>query len=112
VYGSPLLQAPNPCLAIENLGILGLPLNERDAKLIIERSAQAPYGHGERTLVDKDVRDTWEIEPAQISFKNPAWDSFLVDLVETLCKKLGVNSFASPPRLELYKLLLYESGSQ
>jgi hypothetical protein len=111
-YGSPLPQAPNPCLAIENFGFLGFPFNEREAKLIIERSAQSPYGHGERTLVDKEVRDTWEIEPTQISFHNPAWDGFLIDLVETLCKKLGVNSSTSPPRLELYKLLLYESGSQ
>ena len=34
------------------------------------------------------------------------------DLVTSVCNTLGVNQAASAPKCELYKLLLYETGSQ
>jgi hypothetical protein len=59
------------------------------------------------------VRDTWEIEPARIAFGNPEWSKYIdsVVLLE-VCKALGVVIGSSPPKMELYKLLLYETGSQ
>lgn len=36
----------------------------------------------------------------------------MTDIVKSACKALGVNYAASAPRCELYKLLLYETGSQ
>lgn len=108
--GQTLPQAPNPCLNIASMGLVGLPLKERDAREIIACSSRAPYGHGERTVVNADVRDTWEIEPAKIKFDNPAWPQYVQDLsVNVVCKALGVSQKA--PRCELYKLLLYEVGS-
>lgn len=106
-------NAPNPCLSIDGLGLIGLPLTPRDAKLIIGCSAQAPFGQGELTVVNTEVRDTWEIEPSKISFVNPAWDSFIQrEVVKSVCQALGVAPTSIPPRCELYKLLLYETGSQ
>lgn len=92
---------------------------------------------GERTLVDTNVRDTWEMDAAevstslssphslktfvdilylvlnvQVSFDNPAWKNFIDRVVQEVCERLGVNIAASRPRCELYKLLLYETGSQ
>lgn len=90
-----------------------MPLSERDAKAIISCAALAPFGHGERTVVDKDVRDTWEIEPSKLSFLNPEWEDFLTNTVcPEVCKSLGVSIGDCPPKMELYKLLLYEKGSQ
>ncbi|TFK34835.1 hypothetical protein BDQ12DRAFT_612637 [Crucibulum laeve] len=112
-YASILSQAPNPCLFISGLGLVGLPLSERDAKLIIGCSVQAPYGQGHRTLVNTDVRDTWEIEPANIRFANPEWEPYVQQLaVKSVCQALGVAPSRVAPRCELYKLLLYQSGSQ
>jgi hypothetical protein len=37
-------SVPNPCLKIDGLGVVGLPLNEREAQVIIARSSQV--GHG------------------------------------------------------------------
>jgi hypothetical protein len=112
-FATPLPQAPNPGLHIEGLGLIGMPLSERDAKLIIGCAAQAPFGHGERTVVDTDVRDTFEIEPARVSFQNPTWDFFVKDLVSrSVWPELGVGPNTTPPRCSLYKLLLYQTGSQ
>ncbi|KAF6756349.1 hypothetical protein DFP72DRAFT_284134 [Ephemerocybe angulata] len=104
--------APNPGLTVAGIGSIGLPLSERDAKLLISRAAQAPFGKGDQTVVDTSVRDTWEIEPASISFRNPNWFTFVDEMaVNTVAATLGVTNYATKPRCELYKMLLYQPGS-
>lgn len=105
-------ETPNPALHLDDLGTIGLPLSEPEAKRIISRCCQAPFGKGERTVVDTEVRDTWEMDAAQVHFGNPAWQGFMDRVVQEVCQGLGVNYSASRPRCELYKLLLYENGSQ
>ncbi|PFH47025.1 hypothetical protein AMATHDRAFT_7154 [Amanita thiersii Skay4041] len=111
-YSSLLPEAPNPFLNIEGIGLIGLPLSEREAAVIIRHSSQAPYGHGDRTLVNPEVRDTWEISSSCVKFDNPTWEGFVQKVATTiLCPELGVAQVASPPRVEFYKLLLYQTGS-
>lgn len=96
---------------ITGLGLVGLPLSEYDAKRMISAANLAPFGHGRRTVVDKTVRDTWEIDPEKITFVNPAWKKHVdVTICAEVCTALGVS--ASVSKMELYKLLLYETGSQ
>ncbi|PIL31359.1 hypothetical protein GSI_06058 [Ganoderma sinense ZZ0214-1] len=103
--------APNPSLNVDDLGTIGLPLSLRDAAAIKHSSDQAPFGKADRTIIDKSVRDTWEIDAQQVQFENPAWQPFLDGTVRDVCQALGVNLDTSKPRCELYKLLLYETGS-
>ena len=112
-HASILDTALNPCLHISGLGLVGMPLSERDAKALISCATLAPFGNGERTIVDKEVRDTWEVEPERVAFENPEWVNFVNGKVcNDVCKALGVSVGSSPPKMELYKLLLYEKGSQ
>ncbi|KZV95593.1 hypothetical protein EXIGLDRAFT_644081 [Exidia glandulosa HHB12029] len=104
-------DAPNPTLRLDNLGLVGLPLSTREARAVIDACVQAPFGKGERTVVDKEVRDTWEMDAAKVHFDNPAWKAFVTRVVGDVCQELGVNVAASKPRCKLYKLLLYETGS-
>ncbi|KIP06179.1 hypothetical protein PHLGIDRAFT_469915 [Phlebiopsis gigantea 11061_1 CR5-6] len=104
-------EAPNPALSLADIGLVGLPLSIRDAELVKTRCVQAPFGMGERTIVDKTVRDTWEMDAKQVSFLNPRWNTFVSQALTQVCQTLGVNFHASQPRAELYKLLLYETGS-
>jgi hypothetical protein len=60
-------DAPNPCLQLADLGSVGLPLSTREAETVKSRCIQAPFGKGERTLVDKNVRDTWEMDAKVVS---------------------------------------------
>jgi hypothetical protein len=105
-------DAPNPLLSLSSLGTVGLPLSSREAPALRTQCKEAPFGKGERTIVDKAVRDTWEMDAALVKFQNPAWDGFVNKVLSQTCEALGVNVQASRPRVELYKLLLYETGSQ
>jgi hypothetical protein len=112
-FSSTQPNAPNPRLSIDGIGTVGLPLSERDAKAIVSCAIQAPFGKGDQTVVDTKVRDTWEIEPAKVAFENPAWTPWLENFVfSSVWSGLGVAPSKTTPRCELYKLLLYEQGSQ
>ena len=58
--------APNPSLNIDGLGTIGLPLSIRDAAAIKACAEQAPFGMADRTIVDRSVRDTWEIDASKV----------------------------------------------
>ena len=60
-------DAPNPSLCIQDVGIVGVPLSTRDAEAIKSKAEQAPFGMGERTIVDTEVRDTWEIDASMVN---------------------------------------------
>ena len=107
-----LTNAPNPGLLIDGVGLLGLPLSASDAKRIIDTSEQAPFGQGAETVVNKDVRDTWAVGADKVHFSNPNWQDFMVETARKVCSSLGVAPSNSLPQAELYKLLLYEAGSQ
>jgi hypothetical protein len=100
-------------MSLDGLGTIGLPLSEREAKTLISRCEQAPFGMGERTVIDKEVRDTWEMDASKVQFLNEDWEKWIQEsVVKEVCAALGVNVAASKPRAELYKLLVYETGSQ
>ncbi|RXW17208.1 hypothetical protein EST38_g8643 [Candolleomyces aberdarensis] len=105
-------NAPNPGLRIGGIGTVGLPLSDRDAQSIISRASQAPFGKGNETIVDKTVRDTWEINARDVECTNPRWAQY-VDRVasHTIWSALGAAPWSSNPRCQLYKLLLYHTGS-
>ncbi|KAI0796338.1 hypothetical protein BC629DRAFT_1504956 [Irpex lacteus] len=55
--------------------------------------------------------DTSPYMRVKVKFDNPLWAKFVSRAARDVCQKLGVNIEASRPRCELYKLLLYETGS-
>ena len=69
-------DAPNPALTLETVGIVGLPLGTQAADAIKAASRQAPFGMGERTVVDTSVRDTWEMDASMVSFPRSC---FIID---------------------------------
>lgn len=50
-------STPNPLLTLKGLGTIGLPLSTREAAVVKANCKQAPFGMGERTVVDHAVRD-------------------------------------------------------
>jgi len=53
-------------MRIDDFGPLGLPLSPGEAKRLIGLCTQAPFGKNERTIVNKEVRDTWELGPDKV----------------------------------------------
>lgn len=58
---------PNPLLTLKGLGTIGLPLSTREAAVVKANCKQAPFGMGERTVVDHPVRDTWEMDASEVN---------------------------------------------
>ena len=51
-----------PGLEVEGNGPIALPLLPTQAEQLIAVAKRAPFGRGEQTLVDTDVRRTWQID--------------------------------------------------
>ena len=97
-----------PGLKVEGLGALSLPLGKAEARKLIKQCHQAPYGKGMETLVDTDVRRTWELDPDQFQLTNPKWEKLIEDIVVSVQRELGLEE--RKLTAHLYKLLVYEKG--
>ena len=100
--------APLPVLSVSGMDALSFPVPESQVKTLIECSRRSPFGKGTETLVDKDVRDSWEIHPSEFSLEGAGWNEAFAAIVEAAADGLGC------PRerlsADIYKLLVYERG--
>ena len=46
---------------------------EREAVKLTKAYHQAPFGKGGKTIVDTDMKNTWELSADQFELQNPAW---------------------------------------
>ena len=102
-------RAVLPGLEVAGLGPIGLPLSEKQATELKQHCEQAPYGKGEETLIDTDVRRVWRMTPDRFALTNPDWETFLQKVVKKVQKELGLER--QKLQSHLYDLLLYEPGS-
>ncbi len=103
------VSAVLPGLEVKGLGPIGLPLSAETAKELMTHCRQAPYGKGEKTLVDTSVRRVWRMEPDRFSLENPEWQRFIEGTVKKVQEELGLED--QKLQAHLYDLLLYEPGS-
>ena len=99
-----------PGLTVDGVGTISLPLPKAQAKQLVSRFEQAPFGRGTETLVDKTVRNTFQLPPEHFKIMNLDWAKEVNNLVSTVRHDLGVQAHLKV-EAQLYKLLLYESGS-
>ena len=97
-----------PGLEVEGIGPVSLPLLSTQAEQLIAVAKRAPFGRGEQTLVDTDVRRTWQIDAGRVRIHGQGWARSLAGIVERVAGGLGVTG---PVAAELYKLLVYDEGS-
>lgn len=100
----PLLGSPNPCLHIDGIGIVGLPLSDRDANLIVNAGSSTNEGTA--------LQNTISIDRSRISFKNPKWEPYVDEVVrEHAWKELGCAPYKTAPHYEFRELLVQKPGS-
>lgn len=98
-----------PGLVVDGVGTIGLPLSGIQAIELSKRCEDAPFGRGSVTVVDKSVRNTFQLSPKDFKISNPSWAKDVENLTKKVCDGLGVISMKV--QAQLYKLLLYEEGS-
>ena len=107
-YTTGTLDIFAPRLDVAGVGPIALPLLPVQAQQLIAIAEQAPYGRGAATLVDTEVRRTWQIDPARVQIGGRHWAQTLADIVARATAGLGVTG---PVGADLYKLLVYDPGS-
>lgn len=99
----------NAEIVVDGVGKINTPLQEDQARQLIEKARQAPFGKGSETVVDTSIRNTWELDPAQFHFVNSEeWMRNVDKYIAKVSQCLGISS---PITAELYKMLVYEKGA-
>ncbi len=96
-------------LEVVGVGAVPLPLSRRTAEKLRAVAKPARYGLREKTLLDPQVRDTWEIGKRQIKLDEHAWQRTVDRELPRIAHDLGIPDGATL-RAELHNLLVYEPG--
>jgi hypothetical protein len=109
--GTAMLRLPGDALKLHvaDVGPVTLPVQAAQAKRLIAVARPALFGHGEETLSDRSVRDTWELTPDQVILKGASWDTHLNAALAHFRDELGLPA-SSRLRAELHSLLVYGKG--
>jgi hypothetical protein len=102
---------PLPGIIVDQVREMSIPLTPDHASSLIQQSPHAPFGKGDQTVVDEEVRKTWEIDGKNVSFSNKLWHGWLKDVVSEVARELGVAGDPDNVRADLHKMLLYDKGA-
>jgi hypothetical protein len=96
-------------LEVRGVGPLRLPLSRAQAERLCSVARPARYGQGERTLLDKEVRDTWEVPKSRVKVDKQRWNQTLRPMLDRVRADLGL---PDGPRLraEFHGMLVYGPG--
>ena len=100
--------APMPSLEVQQVGMISFPVPSVHIEALIRAAKPAPYGRGSKTILDRAVRDCWQIDASKVQVGGPGWNRTFETMLKNVAEGLG----CPHPRLEarLYKLLIYETG--
>jgi 2-oxoglutarate-Fe(II)-dependent oxygenase superfamily protein len=97
-----------PTIDVDGVGRIAFPILPVQAERLAAIAEAAPYGRGKETVVDRDVRRTWQVDSAKVRIGGRHWDKTLAGLVADVALGLGVSE---PVATDFYKLLVYDAGS-
>ncbi len=102
---------PSDDLSIEvkGVGALRFPISATVARSLCAIAAAAPFGRRNRTLHDRKVRDTLEIDKSQIKIDARAWKRTLTKALAKIRERLGLSDDGELVAV-LDKMLLYAPG--
>lgn len=95
-----------PGLEVDGMGEISYPVNEVQAKSLINKAHRAPFGKGTKTILDDKVRRGWEIDASDLTFTAKGWDGFLDKVLDQVKPDLGIEDYTIS--VSLYKMLIYE----
>ena len=82
-----------PGLEVNGVGEIAYPINEMQAKALIQVAQKAPFGKGSETIVDSTVRSASEIDASQLIFKGDRWAAFLNKIISKIKPDLGLEDY-------------------
>ena len=100
------LFVPLPRLEVAGAGLISFPVPPAQADALVAVAERAPYGKGPDTVLDRSVRDCWQIDAGKVDVGGGAWNDTLSQIVGRAADGLGCPRERTEARL--YKLLVYE----
>jgi hypothetical protein len=97
-------------IEVRGVGPLRFPVPDEQARQLCEIGRPARYGRGELTLLDRRVRDTWEIPSSRVRIDKRRWNKTLVPILDALRDDLGLPS-GCRLEAELHAMLVYAPGA-
>ena len=73
-----------PEIEVEGFGVLALPVLPDQAKRLVAIAERAPFGRGQETIVDTDVRRSWQISTDHVRISGKRWKAALDEVVNVL----------------------------
>lgn len=62
-----------PQIYIEGVSTLSFPIPDDQIATLVRRAERAPYGKGEKTIVDTSVRKVWQIARNSVRIGGKSW---------------------------------------
>ncbi|RLN95234.1 hypothetical protein BBJ28_00021301 [Nothophytophthora sp. Chile5] len=97
-----------PGLFVDGVGSVPLPLSKEHAEILVARCEKSPFGRKLDTMMDENVRKSWQLRPEDVELKNPLWHNGMKKLSVTIADRLGYKGI--PLQCLLYKMLVYDEG--
>ncbi|KAJ7060445.1 hypothetical protein C8F01DRAFT_1142657 [Mycena amicta] len=94
-------DAPNPCLNIQGLGLVGSPLSDREARVLLEECAFVAT-----------TPETWEISAEKFQLSNPSWDKWVQTTVGDAASKALDTDTTVTPTFTLQRLVIHGADSR
>ncbi len=94
---------------VKGLGRLRFPISHAQAQRLCGIARPARHGRGEETLLDRRVRDAWEIPRSRVKVDERRWDRTLRPMLRALGADLGLPG-GWRLEAELHSLLVYGPG--
>lgn len=98
----------NLSLEIEPIGTVKFPISARTAKTLIVEAEPAKFGHRDKTLMDRRVRDVWEISKSHIR-TDEEWNQHLSGILKKIQKNLELPEDGEL-QADLHNMLIYMPG--
>lgn len=96
-------------LEVRGVGPITLPVSQSQAKQLCVLARPARHGRGEQTVLDRRVRDTWEVPKSRVKIDKRRWNRTLRPVLDRLCHDLGLPA-GRRLRAELHSVLVYAPG--
>ena len=89
-YVSGTIELLAPRLHVEGVGQIALPLLPMQATQLVAVAERAPYGRGAQTVLDTEVRRTWQIAADQVKIGGKHWAGTLETILAKVAEGLGI----------------------
>jgi len=93
-----------PRLEVQGVGPIALPLLPAQTQQLIAAAERAPFGRGADTIVDTQIRRTWQIAADRVRIEGRGWAQTLTSIVAQATEGLGVSTRVRPSALQAPRL--------